>query len=102
MQSPICNKTLLLVWMLIPLSNTAFSQSNWRMEVHTGSAYNVDTNLRIDPGYDLTAHYATNAFEGGPYYSVRFGKWRDQNGWEVEFLHHKVYLENTPAGIQTF
>ena len=88
--------------MMIAFSAVVTADPVWRVELHTGSAYNFETILQIDPQYEFKADYSTNAFEGGPYYSLRFGRWNSSRGWEIEFLHHKIYLQNTPAGIQTF
>ena len=92
----------LLFLSVLTLSSFAFAESTWQAEFHTGSAHQFETTLTIDPDYEFSADYATNAFEGGPYYSVRFSRWAANRAWEIEFLHHKVYLENTPPGIQTF
>jgi len=87
------------------LATQASAEKKFSFELGTGGAYNFDTNLVIDPDgekrEDFTAKYANKPFEDAPYYMVRAGMWGDDgNAWEVELIHHKLYLDNPPESIK--
>ncbi|HEY3369430.1 MAG TPA: hypothetical protein VGK10_01200 [Prolixibacteraceae bacterium] len=95
----------ILVWMVITVTNNK-AQSRWSFELHGGDAYNVPLPLAIRqqgyPEIKLTARYYTEAFELPIYYDVRICHWQEDKSWELEFIHHKLYLENTPPEVQKF
>ena len=77
------------------------------MELSAGSAYNASSPLRIRqggaPDLRLTARYATRPWTGAPYYAYRLGRWSPaQRAWELELVHHKLYLTNPPPEVQRF
>lgn len=80
--------------------------ARWSFELFGGSAVNVPTRLTIRqrgfPDIRLTGHYATRPWTGAPYYAVRIGRWTRGRAWELELVHHKLYLTNPPAEIQNF
>ena len=75
-------------------------------EVATGDAYNFPIPLHISqsgyPDINMTAHYETRPFSPPPYYLLRIGKWTDNKAWELEFIHHKLYLNNTTDEVTKF
>lgn len=78
----------------------------WSFEAASGVVYNLPVPLTIDqngyPPINMTARYETKPFSPPPYYVLRIGQWTGNSAWEVEMLHHKVYLENTTEDIQRF
>lgn len=76
------------------------------VEVFGGTAYSVPTPLRItqsgSPPLRFTAHWSTRPLSGSPYYAWRITWWKVNRGWAVDFVHHKVYLENNPPEVQRF
>ncbi len=48
------------------------------------------------------AEYDTKPFTGSYYYSWRIGKWRGDDAWEFELVHHKIKLTNNPPDVQKF
>ena len=81
--------------------------AGWTIQLATGSAFNFPSQLTIkqdgEQDIDLTAEYDTRAWSStAPYYSLRIGKWSDNQAWELESLHHKLYLRNKPAEVQRF
>jgi hypothetical protein len=99
-------KIFCLLGMLL-LATTASSQSFWSIEpIHIGSAKSFSTNLEIEqtafPKLKFDADYETRPFEDAPYYGYRVSRQNKRHGWEVEFLHHKIYLTNNPPEIQHF
>ena len=82
------------------------AQSLWTFEFQGGGAYNVPMPLSIRqqgyPDINLTAHYHTEALTLPVYMEVRLGRWQKDRSWEIEFIHHKLYLENTTHEVQKF
>ena len=72
--------------------------ADWQIEAFTGTAHNFTTPLTVrqpgSPDFRMDARYDTKPFTGSPYYSARLGWWKGSSGWEVQFLHHKLYLDN--------
>jgi hypothetical protein len=96
----------LLFVLLLALPVQAFAQSWWTVEARLGTAIQFGTTLEIEqvgqPLLSIDADYSTRPFDDALYYGLRIG-WRNPQGaWEVEFLHHKVYLDNNPPEIQHF
>lgn len=82
------------------------AQTRWSLELFGGTAYSLPTRLTIrqagEPRIALTARYATRPWSGALYYAYRVGRWSGDGAWELELVHHKVYLENAPADVQHF
>jgi hypothetical protein len=88
---------VLLGW-LLPASALA----SWSLEVGTGSSYSFFSPLVIHqtgfPDIRLDGRFDTKAFTEVPYYDVRLAR----GGWELELVHHKLYLQNPPPEVQSF
>jgi hypothetical protein len=78
----------------------------WTLVGFLGTALNVPTPLTIiqnnHPEITLTARYKEHTFEGFPYYDLRIGHWSGKRAWELELIHHKIYLDNPPSDVQNF
>lgn len=76
------------------------------LEAMGGAAFNAPTPLSISqagqPDLSFTAHYSTRPLVTTRYYAFRVGLWSGRTGWVVDFLHHKLYLENPPPEVQDF
>jgi hypothetical protein len=79
---------------------------NLSFQIFGGGAYNFRLPLVIrQDGEDnirLNAEYDTKPFETPMYYAVRLGWWQDDRSWELELIHHKLYLENKPPEVEHF
>ena len=99
---------LVVLALTLPLASRAQKESGarWSFELFGGSAASFATRLTIhQSGFDdirMTAHYATRPWTGAPYYAARIGRWSHDRAWELELLHHKLYLTNPPPEIQNF
>lgn len=76
-------------------------------EAMGGTAYNVPTPLTIQqdgfPEIRFTAHYDTKAFGPyAPYYSWRLDLWDAHGAWELQQVHHRLFLENTTPEVSLF
>src|ERR1700722_7499816 len=88
---------------------SVFSQAfyaKWSVEVAGGVPYNFPMPLLIqqndESDISFTAHYETRPFSSPFYYNIRIGKWEGRNAWEVETIHHKIYLTNTSDEVSHF
>lgn len=77
------------------------------IDMMTGTAYNVPTPLRISqqgfPDINLTAHYETKPFGPyAPYFSWRVAWWSGNQAWEVQQVHHRLFLSNTTPDVTAF
>ncbi len=83
-----------------------YALATYSFEAATGGAYNFPMPLNIYqkgyPNINMTAHYDTKPFSPPPYYLLRIGKWNDNKAWELEFIHHKLYLSNTTDEVNNF
>lgn len=81
-----------------------YAQSRWSFELHGGEVYNVPMPLTISqdgyPDVKLTARYNTEPFRLPVYWNMRLARWQSNKMWEVEVIHHKLYLENRTSEIQ--
>jgi hypothetical protein len=82
------------------------AQTRWSFELHGGEVYNVPMPLTIRqqgyPDLKLTARYSSESLILPIYVDSRLIRWQDGKSWELEFLHHKLYLNNTTPEIQQF
>ena len=81
----------------------------FQLDLMGGTAYNVPTPLTIrQTGFadiHFTAHYDTKPLGPyAPYYSWRLSVWnrRHTSGWELQQVHHRIFLSNTNADVQFF
>jgi hypothetical protein len=54
------------------------------------------------PDIRLTARFSTRPFADVPYYDVKVGVARRPWAYELELVHHKLYLDNRPSEVQWF
>jgi hypothetical protein len=87
-------------------SAIAYSDSWWSVELRTGSAKSFSTKLEIDQAafqkFKFDADYETRPWQDAPYYGWRVSRQNEKHSWEIEFVHHKIYLKNNPPEIQHF
>lgn len=98
---------LILFWVIFGITQVkAEEEKKWSFEVFMGSAYNLITPLKIrQTGYEdikLNARYETKPLKESPYYSWRISHWKENKAWELELIHHKLYLENRPPEVEHF
>lgn len=76
------------------------------LSVAAGVQYNVPLWLVIrqngSPDIKLVARYETRPFAEVPYYDIKLGMGRRPWAFELELVHHKLYLANRPMEVDTF
>ena len=76
-------------------------------ELMGGSAVNLPSPLVVRqngfPDIRVSgARYETRPFGSYPYYAWRLGLWDENSGWELEHIHHRLFLSNLPPEIAVF
>lgn len=89
---------------LSPIACTAQGRdAQWSLELLIGDAYNANSRTRIEQStlgdISFSGDYDTRGLEGPLHYAWRVARWDDVRGWELQLLHHKIFLQNPPAGV---
>jgi hypothetical protein len=91
---------------VIILYSTCSAQEKLSLEFGTGLPYNISMPLTIKqanmPEIKLTASYNSEPFKIPIYWIWRIGYRVDNNAWELEAIHHKIFLDNRPDEIEYF
>ncbi|MGM0421069.1 MAG: hypothetical protein ACQEQG_08705 [Bacillota bacterium] len=88
---------VLTVLVFIGMVRPVDAETGWNFELFGGTALNLPTPLRInqaeeDPIHISRARYETRPLQESPYYAWRVSKWTQGKSWELELVHHKIYL----------
>jgi hypothetical protein len=102
---PITRKLALALACAMSFSSAwAAPQPTWAVELLVGDALNLTSRTRIQNVTTSAAafggEYETRGFEGPLHYSVRLTRWQQDRGWQLELLHHKLFLRNRPQGVE--
>jgi hypothetical protein len=96
---------LLALRLLLPV--VAHAQTTF--EAYGGTSFSLPLPVSIVqhgfPDLSFTAHFKTRPFKDTWYYQFRLGLWKGSRGWLIEFLHHKLYLDQTrphPPEVKRF
>jgi hypothetical protein len=54
------------------------------------------------PDLNFVAKYYSEPFTAPVYWDWRVSRWHNNKSWELEAIHHKLYLQNKPAEVQQF
>jgi hypothetical protein len=92
---------ILYVVILFPLT----AHADFIFQISSGTAHSFTSTLTIEQPQQTTkisADYDTHPWRPAPYYSVRIGKWNEKTAWEIELIHHKIYLNNPHLPVNSF
>jgi len=74
--------------------------AQWRLDGWFGDAWSARTPLTFrqdgEPDIRVTPDWSTRPFTPTWYYGARIARMSGARGWGVEFVHHKLYLDNPP------
>jgi hypothetical protein len=91
---------------LLGLAAPLAAASEWRFEAATGTAHSFASSLTLElarrPETQLDADWETHPFDGAIYYSLRVSRFERGGGWEIQLLHHKLYLANPSPPVGRF
>lgn len=79
---------------------------SWKINFSGGLVNNFTSPLTIhQSGYNdinLGASYKTKPMSLPLYYVLRIAEWNRKGAWELEIIHHKLFLKNKPPEVQRF
>lgn len=97
-------RVLSATWILLALMPEA-AHPQWRFTAATGFAKNLPTRLTIRqegfPDIRLTARYDNRPFDAPLHWALRISHGEGVS-WELQHLHHKLYLRNRPPEVARF
>ena len=110
------------IWLLLPVSIALASCApviaqnditegrsqtvSWSFELHGGLPYNIPAPLAVKQNNHETLHmraeYRSEPFRAPFYWVWRIARQKNDKSWEIEAIHHKLFLNNPPPEIQYF
>lgn len=89
------------------LTLTTPLSAQWRLEGWFGDAWNAPTTLTLEQEGEPDivvddADWSTRPWRPTWYYAMRVSHWSGNSGWALEYMHHKVYLDNPPPDVIRF
>lgn len=98
------NKLQLL---MVILPTGLHGQAGWRMETWFGEAINAPSQVTFQqtgkPDIAIVGKWSTKPWKPTWYYGGRVSRWQGNSAWALEYLHHKIYLENpAPPEVDFF
>ena len=101
--------TQILIFLIITMwTGVSFGDSaTYSLSIFSGAVFNSKEDLHIkqDGFEDILvddAKFKTKPFSGAPYYGIRLSRWKNNRAWEIEHIHHKLYLDDLPPDVQKF
>jgi len=95
---------VVLLTQLAGMQALASEQTTWSLEILIGDAYNLASRTQIEQVQvgeaSFSGDYDTHGFEGPLHYACRIARWRRDRAWELQLLHHKLYLRNRPQAVE--
>ena len=94
------------LFFLVLLATSLHAQSYWSFEAHGGEVLNLPLPLTIrQDGFkeiQLRARFRSESFILPVYWDLRLSRWKNNKAFELEVIHHKLYLDNTTSEVQKF
>ncbi|MCX7986461.1 MAG: hypothetical protein N2662_05940 [Bacteroidales bacterium] len=83
-----------------------YAQVSWKIEINGGLPINFPSPLIIkQSGYPVIstwAKYYSEPFKLPVYWDIKLNRLENKVGYEIELMHHKLYLKNKPNDVQHF
>ncbi|HRP06918.1 MAG TPA: hypothetical protein PLL69_00390 [Gemmatimonadales bacterium] len=90
----------------VTLTIPARIAAQWRLEGWFGNALNLPSRLTIEqdgqPELGIDADWSTRPWRPTWYYSARVARWSGSSAWALEYMHHKLYLDNPTEEVPRF
>jgi len=100
--------TTLLLFICITLisgQTDSAGSTQWNLTVQGGFPINAPLPLRIRLDteiIDVIGKFHSEPFNLPVYWDIRVERWVNNNSFELELIHHKLYLQDLPREIQEF
>ena len=95
---------ILLVLLALLLAFPAESQHRFVLQLSGGGAWNARTPVTLEqegePDLDFSASFETRPFEQPLYWALKASLQDRKGAWELQLLHHKLYLTDPPPQVQ--
>ena len=95
---------LIIFWSGVSIAQD--KEIHWEAQFKAGLVQNFKSPLLIkQDGFEdikLNAKYYSEPLIFPIYGAIQISRWADNKLWELETLHHKLYLENKPDNVQQF
>jgi hypothetical protein len=105
----------MILSMVLAFSTFPAFAAEWEFAFLFGNAISAPETITITPDgsgsnsdllepISFNSGFTTKGFKPPTYYSVRFSRFTDNWGWELEHIHHKLYFDNTDSvdGLDNF
>jgi hypothetical protein len=83
-----------------------FGQERWSLEIQGSAAENISMPLHISqkgyPDINLIAKFNSRSLTAPISWDWRISHWSGGQAWEIEAIHHKLFLENTTNEVTRF
>jgi hypothetical protein len=98
-----------LIWAVVLVAALAAEDAmagepRWSVEALIGDAHNFESPTRIEhpavPAASFDGRYTTRGLEGPLHYTFRASRLLERGAWEIQLLHHKLYLRDAPPGVE--
>lgn len=97
---------ILFLFFLLFNTTVVFSQYAFKMEMHGGFPINIASPVHIvQSGHDpirFNAHFYSEPFYSPQYWMWRLGIENDKGSYELEAIHHKLYLSRENNIVKQF
>ena len=101
MSKPIACLLFTLVGVVLVEQPAVADDAHWAFDVLIGDAYNFDSRTRVRHvsvgRVSIDGEFETRGLEGPLHYAWRVARWEDDKAWELQLLHHKLYLQDPPT-----
>jgi hypothetical protein len=99
-------KRYIFILIIFLLVKGIYSQKRLSVEFGSGIPFNIPLPLSIHQSdqrdINIIARYDSHPFEIPIFWDWRIGYWQDSTGWELEAIHHKLFLSNKPPEVSEF
>ena len=95
----------MLLALILGLSTTTHARDGWHFLYAHGMSESAPSTLKLhlkDEVITKDAEWSGNSFRDSLYYVARLENWKGNKAWEVEWIHHKIYLKNIDSRIRNF
>ena len=90
----------------VVFQNKGFASDGWYFHSNWGLSNSMNSTLSIkrdnSPHIVHNAKWKAKSFSDSWYYTVKLEKWLGDKARGIEWVHHKIYLANPPAGLDEF
>lgn len=96
---------LLVSCLILSTATVAGEETTWSVEVMIGGRSTLTGERASNMGRAVGSCWTESTKRVGSkvplHYALRVARWRENRAWELQILHHKLYLRNRPPAVET-